>query len=201
MRTFQSTSSSRSSTREHHAGAVRKGYFNPRAPHGARRAGVHGWLRVSQNFNPRAPHGARRQYISEVFGRCIDFNPRAPHGARQLLDNCSKLVFPFQSTSSSRSSTLLADAVMDAGFSFQSTSSSRSSTADCMCQRSRQEDFNPRAPHGARRYFQVCRFLETSISIHELLTELDHNLLPLSTLWCISIHELLTELDVGLNGS
>ena len=56
--------------------------FNPRAPHGARRASICLPTR-RDNFNPRAPHGARR--LEEVLlCQGQNFNPRAPHGARQF---------------------------------------------------------------------------------------------------------------------
>ena len=35
-------------------------HFNPRSPHGERRAGVSAALHSGHNFNPRSPHGERR---------------------------------------------------------------------------------------------------------------------------------------------
>ena len=36
------------------------------------------------NFNPRSPHGERRA-LAQPTGRHADFNPRSPHGERQIL--------------------------------------------------------------------------------------------------------------------
>ena len=55
--------------------------FNPRAPCGARRWRRRGSARKI-NFNPRAPCGARPLSPPRLAGRRWDFNPRAPCGAR-----------------------------------------------------------------------------------------------------------------------
>ena len=55
-------------------------YFNPRSPHGERRA--HRVHRASESdFNPRSPHGERRSR-SYIFVGSTNFNPRSPHGER-----------------------------------------------------------------------------------------------------------------------
>ena len=56
------------------------GYFNPRSPHGERRA------RKSKRalpcyFNPRSPHGERRELRNQARSEA-HFNPRSPHGER-----------------------------------------------------------------------------------------------------------------------
>ena len=56
------------------------GYFNPRAPCGARRI-VQALPQTASYFNPRAPCGARPM-AALPFTRIVYFNPRAPCGAR-----------------------------------------------------------------------------------------------------------------------
>ena len=78
-------------------------HFNPRSPHGERRAEkakgyaaitfqstLPAWgatllditpMRWACDFNPRSPHGERHQQgIPRMFSR--NFNPRSPHGER-----------------------------------------------------------------------------------------------------------------------
>ena len=55
-------------------------HFNPRSPHGERRLCEH--LRPAlRHFNPRSPHGERPTPI-ETVSVSEDFNPRSPHGER-----------------------------------------------------------------------------------------------------------------------
>ena len=56
-------------------------HFNPRSPHGERRAG-RGNGGVSADFNPRSPHGERRPPADGHAAGAADFNPRSPHGER-----------------------------------------------------------------------------------------------------------------------
>ena len=49
-------------------------------------------------FNPRAPHGARRAWTAKAYGHKLDFNPRAPHGARQSDRHQAGRAREFQST-------------------------------------------------------------------------------------------------------
>ena len=55
--------------------------FNPRAPYGARQAGL-AYINLRTNFNPRAPYGARRPPNASAARPHRHFNPRAPYGAR-----------------------------------------------------------------------------------------------------------------------
>ena len=80
--------------------------FNPRTPHGVRRAVLARNARRARHFNPRTPHGVRRylkvraytvpkfqsthpsrgatRLAGQRFEACINFNPRTPHGVRLL---------------------------------------------------------------------------------------------------------------------
>ena len=146
---FQSTLSSRRATGIPHFSKTFLRYFNPRSPHGERRAqiqhgladrhiSIHALLTESddlsraispslEDFNPRSPHGERPLFGGNTaFLR--NFNPRSPHGERpDKLGRC--LVFSY--------------------------------------------DFNPRSPHGERPPSARRGSEEMSISIHALLTESD----------------------------
>ena len=63
-------------------GRVRRGYFNPRSPHGERRCPALRPIR-RRHFNPRSPHGERPAYTFRCWLLRLDFNPRSPHGERQ----------------------------------------------------------------------------------------------------------------------
>ena len=122
--------------------------FNPRSPHGERRA-VSTGVASDVNFNPRSPHGERRlqmgkrlkwlkisihaprtgsdPQIAAKFHRKLYFNPRSPHGERlppSFAWNPNNL---FQSTLPARGATLLHNASQRGNL-----------------------HFNPRSPHGER---------------------------------------------------
>ena len=100
--------------------------FNPRSPHGERRAcrqgravpspisihaprtgsdpNVEKDLHRQRHFNPRSPHGERP--ISLICQTpSPDFNPRSPHGERQELEKNVKRLAGFQSTLPARGAT------------------------------------------------------------------------------------------------
>ena len=80
---FQSTRSARSATSSRASGRLAAGYFNPRAPRGARPAPASPPADSGRNFNPRAPRGARRPGWPRGRVCSCNFNPRAPRGARR----------------------------------------------------------------------------------------------------------------------
>ena len=119
------------------------GYFNPRAPRGARHRGCIS-KRVSQGISihvPREGHDARSVYKHVVVVQY--FNPRAPRGARLYSASLYVLRATFQSTCPARGTTLI--------------------PASPMCFL---PHFNPRAPRGARRVLCRGRGLYEVISIH-----------------------------------
>ena len=59
--------------------------FNPRSPHGERRAGVGAREPVIHDFNPRSPHGERPLIVPTLAHKQY-FNPRSPHGERRTLE-------------------------------------------------------------------------------------------------------------------
>ena len=125
-------------------------YFNPRSPHGERRA-FRARLRLQPcNFNPRSPHGERHQWTVSNF-RCLDFNPRSPHGERRAIRRHDyeqkqisihaprtgsdalvlrrlRLADQFQSTLPARGATCMKAQRGGAAWSFQSTLPARGAT-------------------------------------------------------------------------
>ena len=101
--------------------------FNPRSPHGERRApkalpdagagiSIHAprtgsdrvmW-RLSHchsNFNPRSPHGERPATLAKRTATTPNFNPRSPHGERRFRKPLSQRSRIFQSTLPARGAT------------------------------------------------------------------------------------------------
>ena len=102
----------------------------------------------------------------------------------------------FQSTLSSRRATVSASSRLSILILFQSTLSSRRATGERAGRDFIQRYFNPRSPHGERRYRGHPVQHLSRISIHALLTESDRGFLsPASSNFLISIHALLTESD------
>ncbi len=81
---FQSTLPARGATPAEAPAASRASNFNPRSPHGERRALR--WIPcpATAYFNPRSPHGERQAPERAVRGHGSDFNPRSPHGERPV---------------------------------------------------------------------------------------------------------------------
>ena len=77
---FQPTLPARGATKDAPRGDFRCAHFNPRSPHGERRASSR-WRPRASNFNPRSPHGERQRSAGQVYGAGY-FNPRSPHGER-----------------------------------------------------------------------------------------------------------------------
>ena len=101
-----------------------------------------------------------------------NFNPRAPHGARHA--ECRPVMprWAFQSTRSAWSATK-AYSYSDNLAIFQSTRSAWSATCASFASTPASNNFNPRAPHGARRAPPLQRRALVAISIHALRMERD----------------------------
>ena len=123
----------------------------PREGHDQLRArGVSG----DYNFNPRAPRGARRRKIGALLRWRFHFNPRAPRGARLV-----RLVYLRQA---GRISIHVPREGHDdphrqrhcVSGRFQSTCPARGTTNMILIRHITRNNFNPRAPRGARQ--QTC---------------------------------------------
>ena len=115
-------------------------------------------IRLERNFNPRAPCGARRGR-SCVMWRRRNFNPRAPCGARPHVVNSTVLGSGFQSTRPVWGATFKREGcVTCAMISIHAPRVGR----DCghPLLRLLVDNFNPRAPRGARRTAEIWGRLE-----------------------------------------
>ena len=167
---FQSTRSAWSATHSNDDKQAKQQYFNPRAPHGARRQERAG-TDAPKSISIHALRMERDNYDDCVVHSLAYFNPRAPHGARRddhrphrrgegisihalrmerdvryhKLPAASK---PFQSTRSAWSATFVGFSnLKKINISIHALRMER----DPGCgQPPEGQDFNPRAPHGAR---------------------------------------------------
>ena len=144
--------------------------FNPRSPHGERRARFACRPRGS-DFNPRSPHGERREkktgwVPAETISihaprtgsdnqapgaprRNGDFNPRSPHGERQQSRQRPASRQQFQSTLPARGAT--AGSAGGGDSTPISIHAPRTGSDDGRRRTSAAtKDFNPRSPHGER---------------------------------------------------
>ena len=144
--------------------------FNPRSPHGERRKSPKMKL-PGTNFNPRSPHGERPAAVC-CLCRWRYFNPRSPHGERPGWSILSAIISVFQSTLPARGATFN-QSPFAVHASFQSTLPARGATGN----RARywyRCHFNPRSPHGERRYSFLAARRHSSISIHAPRTGSDY---------------------------
>ena len=144
--------------------------FNPRSPHGERRA-VSTGVASDVNFNPRSPHGERRLQMGKrlkwlkisihaprtgsdchLLSRGIPiiyFNPRSPHGERPSRRTSTRKQFLFQSTLPARGATKEATAVyINEEISIHAPRTGSDAKLSLLA--TFLPDFNPRSPHGER---------------------------------------------------
>ena len=161
--------------------------FNPRAPCGARRypspaasvpfpISIHAprvgrdhtavvGQRLAFDFNPRAPCGARR--LKTLSGGTVsNFNPRAPCGARRRTNLLLLRPSIFQSTRPVWGATFVVLDVKPQFFEFQSTRPVWGATDLDDAKDNAADDFNPRAPCGARQPVAAFSLPLPVISIH-----------------------------------
>ena len=104
-------------------------------------------------FNPRAPCGARRRSFSCPL-RYAGFNPRAPCGARLCLSSdCGDAGVSIHAPRAGRDAYALEVSV--GSLRFQSTRPVRGATGTQTTSLCHFRGFNPRAPCGARRVYQL----------------------------------------------
>ena len=172
---FQSTLPARGATRFSPFARARRSYFNPRSPHGERRA-LRLRMQPDGHFNPRSPHGERpnapkfgkhRQLISihaprtgsdtiPLFSAFVQrhFNPRSPHGERRPDKEGQERKQQFQSTLPARGAThrFAAPPAYRRYFNPRSPHGER---PNGRYPTFAVWDFNPRSPHGERRQSPV----------------------------------------------
>ena len=124
-------------------------HFNPRSPHGERRKAAAN-RHVAGYFNPRSPHGERRRLRAHC-QRHSHFNPRSPHGERRIQAQRGLRQGRFQSTLPARGAT--SGKHGESGLEGISIHAPRTgSDASPPSHIRLQTHFNPRSPHGERRY-------------------------------------------------
>ena len=134
------------------------------APRAGRDGALPGGRSRHRDFNPRAQCGARPK-TREGEAATWDFNPRAPCGARHDYGGFIPLGCGFQSTRPMRGATrFMLFSVLQ--LIFQSTRPMRGATRREGTRLSNGDNFNPRAPCGARPegelpYGAISRFQST----------------------------------------
>ena len=163
-------------------------YFNPRSPHGERLSIVHCCIPHVTNFNPRSPHG-ERLFVNCSISVLSEFQSTLPaRGATPLLI-ISRRDLPFQSTLPARGATRCPNIHLfrveisihaprtgsdvrhflncTRTHRFQSTLPARGATTIAPESAIIYLYFNPRSPHGERRYLSEC--LSTEILFQSTL--------------------------------
>ena len=123
--------------------------FNPRSPHGERLPPTCA-RNLWRNFNPRSPHGERQDRA--FLNRRIEISIHAPRTGSDAGKNPSEQsAQKFQSTLPARGAT---DGIArkQAEKAFQSTLPARGATKGVQSRGASLRHFNPRSPHGERRY-------------------------------------------------
>ena len=128
------------------------GYFNPRSPHGERRY-CSLYIQYPTLISIHAPRtGSDGKTISRIDWAGRHFNPRSPHGERPVTVSDKSPSPLFQSTLPARGATTPPTSPMaqsqDISIHAPRTGSDNFCTSACPSA----SDFNPRSPHGERRY-------------------------------------------------
>ena len=104
---------------------------------------------------------------------CAHFNPRAPCGARLSTPPIPHRSYQFQPTRPLRGATCLMLFPCKIELVFQPTRPLRGATAVNRCRRRAYQNFNPRAPCGARRRWKDRKLRRADISTHAPLAGRD----------------------------
>ena len=146
---FQPTRPLRGATEHRVDHLVRQLDFNPRAPCGARPVSLWNIAPREDKFQPTRP--LRGATASSVLSSCVDtdFNPRAPCGARRGVFSQRLTTARFQPTRPLRGATVIPCSI-SMTLKFQPTRPLRGATVKPEKRRRVIDNFNPRAPCGAR---------------------------------------------------
>ena len=168
-------------------------HFNPRSPHGERRA-----LFVQKggvgHFNPRSPHGERLGGPPAQPHQDGQFQSTLPaRGATDREQERAKTLI-FQSTLPARGATVVKVRVRLIE-PFQSTLPARGATIPARRVSRGSTHFNPRSPHGERHVLDYLKEIRLLISIHAPRTGSDLRLARALDTTVISIHAPRTGSD------
>ena len=169
---FQSTLPARGATVRHLTKKLDTWHFNPRSPHGERQrwrtyftlpigfqstlpargaTDVQALLSAFLCISIHAPRTGSDQRGIRRVRRCDDFNPRSPHGERRGLLLRLLQFRPFQSTLPARGATIFSSRLTN--LCKISIHAPRTGSDLRRCPRaSLPPNFNPRSPHGERRF-------------------------------------------------
>ena len=171
--------------------------FNPRSPHGERLSFAARIVSISK-FQPTLPARGATDAVTVILSVDADFNPRSPHGERQRCWRCSAQALAFQPTLPARGATKKPAAAKKSAkqisthaprtgsdispasrrsdlCAFQPTPPARGATSWQTCRRGRLRNFNPRPPHGERRFLGALHRGVEMISTHAPRTGSDRN--------------------------
>ncbi len=140
-------------------------HFNPRSPHGERQKFLRRWKRQRKIFQSTLPARGATGTAARKYQRTTDFNPRSPHGERPDQVVTRTKVAKFQSTLPARGATIWSS-LSPRTLKFQSTLPARGATWQIRRTWSPEENFNPRSPHGERRWHFAAFCGTMRISIH-----------------------------------
>ena len=130
--------------------------------------------RCPAHFNPRTPCGVRLG-VRKIVHRLKNFNPRTPCGARPAFPQRAGTGRSFQSTRPLRGAT--SKLTSGSPFFFISIHAPLAGRDHCVrCSRQARNDFNPRAPCGARRENIIAGGDLYGISIHAPLAGRDEKM-------------------------
>ena len=155
-------------------------YFNPRAPCGARPA-MRGTTGRRLSISIHAPHAGRDGIGKEIYFRTPVFQSTRPmRGATSIVRYVHSVGSEFQSTRPMRGATGATDPIV-LELVFQSTRPMRGATVPIQAFEAGPDDFNPRAPCGARRDEALIVACLHNISIHAPHAGRDRPACPRST--------------------
>ena len=112
---------------------------------------------MSSYFNPRSPHGERPVEFPGGEIRQIDFNPRSPHGERRDGFRHDRRRVQISIHAPRTGSDFTASGFSRTNGAFQSTLPARGATTIPRSAGFPAPDFNPRSPHGERRFRSADR--------------------------------------------
>ena len=191
---FQSTLPARGATAARRTKYREGADFNPRSPHGERRA-LRLWMQPDGHFNPRSPHGERRAVSSILHSYGISIHaPRTGSDSDFYIGDVG--VVPISIHAPRTGSDQLGDNRLAGCVEFQSTLPVRGATSQGARKASVRGYFNPRSPHGERRAGSGGAAGTETISIHAPRTGSDTDAVRRERLGIrISIHAPRTGSD------
>ena len=149
MEQFQPTLPARGATNLTADSVTKREYFNPRSPHGERRA-VPGKPVPFGTISTHAPRTGSDACPPSAAAPTAYFNPRSPHGERRRVQRVHDRLLRISTHAPRTGSDADAAAEVQAAFAI-STHAPRTGSDDIITAgRDDACDFNPRSPHGER---------------------------------------------------